>query len=161
MKHAAHAQECPLDSFHFAIVEGGQRPFFKAGTIQGSRLIDDDLAVLQQAVAGGDGNAPLFESGINLRCQRQDDDHRCADRGQRIVLKNQNRTDFAGFLPARRITSTIFREIRLLANRRISGLQYSPACRFRWAETLRKWSALLAGRFRLSTLRGLLPGVDP
>lgn len=101
MKHTAHAQECPLDSFHFAIVEGSQRPFSKAGTIQGSGLIDDDLAILQQAVAGGDGDAPLFKSGINLRCQGQDDDYRCSDRGQRIVLKNQNRTDFADFLPAR------------------------------------------------------------
>ena len=100
MKHTAHAQECALDSFHLPIAEGGQRSFSKPGTIKGSRLIHDDLAILQQAVAGGDGDAPLFESGINLRCQWQDDDHRRSDRGQRIVLKNQNRTDFAEFLSA-------------------------------------------------------------
>lgn len=103
MKHATYRQKGAFNGNYFFFAQDGQRPFSETGAVERSRLIHDDLAVFQQTVAGCDGYSPLLESWINLGCHGQDDNHGRADCGECIVLENQNGTDFANFLPTRRV----------------------------------------------------------
>lgn len=100
LHHAADTQKGALDVDHFSFAQYGQRAFTKAVAIQRTGLINDHLAIHQQTSACSNRYAPNFIFGIDLRANRQNDDHGRAARAQFICLQHKHGAYLADFAPA-------------------------------------------------------------